>query len=30
MGQVRELFGEALEDPERVLALTVALGSPLW
>ncbi|GAA4819346.1 PucR family transcriptional regulator [Nocardioides caeni] len=26
MGQVRELFGEALEDPETVLALTIALG----
>lgn len=26
MGQIRELFGERLEDPETVLALTIALG----
>jgi len=26
MGQLRELYGEGLEDPETVLALTVALG----
>lgn len=26
MGQIRELFGESLEDPETVLALTIALG----
>jgi DNA-binding PucR family transcriptional regulator len=27
MGQVRELFGDALDDPARVLELTVALGA---
>jgi hypothetical protein len=26
MGQLREAFGDALEDPEAVLALVVALG----
>ena len=26
MGQLRELYGERLDDPETVLALTVALG----
>lgn len=28
MGQLRELFGEQLEDPRRVLELTVALAGP--
>ncbi|MEO9321930.1 helix-turn-helix domain-containing protein [Nocardioides sp. C4-1] len=28
MGQVREAFGDTLDDPETVLALTVALGVP--
>jgi DNA-binding PucR family transcriptional regulator len=28
MGQLREAFGDRLEDPEAVLALTVALGMP--
>jgi hypothetical protein len=28
MGQLREAFGDRLEDPEAVLALTVALGLP--
>ncbi len=28
MGQVREAFGDTLDDPEVVLALTVALGVP--
>ncbi len=28
MTQLRRLFGEALTDPERLLALTVALGAP--
>lgn len=27
MGQLRELFGDRLEDPDQVLALTVALGA---
>ena len=27
MGQVRELFGESLEDPATVVALTLALSS---
>ncbi|HET8603582.1 MAG TPA: helix-turn-helix domain-containing protein [Marmoricola sp.] len=27
MGQLRDAFGDALEDPDRVLALTVALGT---
>ncbi|PZA18984.1 helix-turn-helix domain-containing protein, partial [Modestobacter versicolor] len=26
MGQLRELFGDRLEDPQSVLALTIALG----
>jgi len=26
MGQLRELYGDRLDDPETVLALTVALG----
>ena len=28
MGQLRELFGERLEDPRSVLELTIALGLP--
>ena len=28
MGQLRELFGERLEDPRSILELTVALGLP--
>ncbi|HEY6932418.1 MAG TPA: helix-turn-helix domain-containing protein [Marmoricola sp.] len=28
MGQLREAFGDRLEDPDEVLALTVALGGP--
>ncbi|MDO9455576.1 helix-turn-helix domain-containing protein, partial [Nocardioides sp.] len=28
MGQVREAFGDTLDDPEVVLALTLALGMP--
>jgi DNA-binding PucR family transcriptional regulator len=28
MGQVRALFGEALDDPRGVLALTIALAAP--
>ncbi len=28
MGQLRELFGDRLEDPRTVLALTLALGTP--
>jgi hypothetical protein len=28
MGQLREVFGEALEDPRSVLELTIALGLP--
>ncbi|HET8559735.1 MAG TPA: helix-turn-helix domain-containing protein [Marmoricola sp.] len=28
MGQLREAFGDRLEDPDQVLALTVALGAP--
>ena len=27
MGQLRELYGERLDDPETVLALTLALGA---
>jgi DNA-binding PucR family transcriptional regulator len=26
MGQLRELYGERLDDPDTVLALTVSLG----
>jgi len=28
MGQVRELFGERLDDPREILELTIALGIP--
>jgi hypothetical protein len=28
MGQLRELFGDSLEDPRTILELTIALGSP--
>jgi hypothetical protein len=28
MGQLREIFGERLEDPRAVLELTIALGLP--
>ena len=28
MGQLRELFGDRLEDPRHVLELTIALGLP--
>jgi len=28
MGQLRELYGDRLDDPEAVLALTLALGAP--
>ncbi|GAA2133697.1 helix-turn-helix domain-containing protein [Nocardioides bigeumensis] len=28
MGQLRELYGDRLDDPEMVLALTLALGAP--
>jgi hypothetical protein len=27
MGQLRELFGDRLDDPQTVLELTIALGS---
>jgi DNA-binding PucR family transcriptional regulator len=27
MGQLRELFGDRLDDPQRVLELTLALGA---
>ena len=27
MGQLRELYGDRLEDPDTVLALTLALGA---
>ena len=29
MGQLRELYGERLEDPRTVLELTIALGADL-
>jgi hypothetical protein len=29
MGQLRELYGDGLEDPRTVLELTVALGVPV-
>ena len=28
MGQLRELYGDRLDDPRTVLELTIALGSP--
>ena len=29
MGQLREAFGDRLEDPERILELTIAVGLPV-